>query len=105
MLGVRVPTQHAIRRDRAVVARKAHDLEVGGSNPSPATVYHKKKGCAQRRPFFCALTPTVYTVCLSLANTLRLVYPGGTLRFSNLRAFHTFLSSRRIPPLYKYVRI
>ena len=23
--------------DRAVVARKAHNLEVGGSNPSPAT--------------------------------------------------------------------
>ena len=24
-------------RDRAVVARQAHNLEVGGSNPSPAT--------------------------------------------------------------------
>ena len=26
-----------ILRDRAEVARKAHNLEVGGSNPSPAT--------------------------------------------------------------------
>lgn len=38
---------HKILRDGAVVARKAHNLEVGGSSPSPAT---KKKngGLAER---------------------------------------------------------
>ena len=34
---VRVPPWSQILRGRAVVARKAHNLEVGGSNPSPAT--------------------------------------------------------------------
>ena len=32
-----VETFKNISRDRAVVAREAHNLEVGGSNPSPAT--------------------------------------------------------------------
>ena len=32
-------------RDGAVVARKAHNLEVGGSNPSPATKLKKMYLC------------------------------------------------------------
>ena len=33
---------HQILRDVAVVASESHNLEVGGSNPSPATIFKYK---------------------------------------------------------------
>ena len=41
--GVRFPVGVQYRGIVAEVARKAHNLEVGGSNPSPATKINLKK--------------------------------------------------------------
>lgn len=39
----------AATRGRAAAAHVAHNHEVGGSNPSPATIYHKASAAVERR--------------------------------------------------------